>query len=168
METDTSDFALGAILSQFGDEGQLHLVAFYLRKFSTVEINYEIHDKELLAIVDSFQKWSYLLESTIHPLTVYTDHKNLEYFMSTHVLNRRQARWNMSISHFDFIITYQPRKQQGLSNALSRKSYLAPKEEKTAFDQQRTTLLKPDQFRLRAATMTMPIDSSFLEQVYST
>ena len=53
METDASDFTLGVVLSQLGDGEKLHPIAFHSRKFSAVEINYEIHDKELLAIVDS-------------------------------------------------------------------------------------------------------------------
>ena len=56
LEVDASDFALGSVLSQIGDDGQLHPVAFHSRKFEAAEINYEIHDKELLAIVDSFQQ----------------------------------------------------------------------------------------------------------------
>jgi hypothetical protein len=64
---------------------------FHSRKFTIAEINYEIHDKELLAIVDSFQEWRHFLEGAQHPITVYiaiyTDHKNLEYFMSAKVLN---------------------------------------------------------------------------------
>jgi len=163
LETDASDFALGAVLSQMGIERKLHPVAFYSRKFSAAEINYEIHDKELLAIVDSFQEWRHFLEGAAHPVTVYTDHKNLEYFMSARVLNRRQARWNMSLSRFDFVITYRPGKQQGLSDALSRRSYLAPKAGEAAFDQQCTTLLKPEQFKL--CTTIMPIDDDFLIQV---
>jgi hypothetical protein len=54
METDASDFALGALLSQEREGRRLHPISFYSRKFSVVEINYEIYDKELLAIVDSF------------------------------------------------------------------------------------------------------------------
>ena len=54
IEADASDFALGSILSQQGDDEKLHPVAFHSRKFDAAEINYEIHDKELLAIVDSF------------------------------------------------------------------------------------------------------------------
>ena len=54
MEIDASDFALGAVLSEFGDGEKLHPVAFHSQMFRTAEINYEIHDKELLAIVDSF------------------------------------------------------------------------------------------------------------------
>ena len=127
LETDASDFALGAVLSQMGEDGKLHLVAFYSRKFSAAEINYEIHNKELLAIVDSFQEWRHFLERAAQPITVYTDHKNLEYFTSARVLNRRQARWNMSLSRFQFTMMYQPGKQQGLSDALSRRTYLIPR-----------------------------------------
>ena len=146
-----------------GEDNKLHPVAFYSRKFSAAEINYEIHDKELLAIVDSFQEWRHFLEGAAYPVTVYTDHKNLEYFMSARVLNRRQARWNMSLSRFDFIITYRPGKQQGLSDALSRRSYLAPKVGEAAFDQQCTTLLKPEQFSI--CTTVVAIDNDFLDQV---
>ena len=62
MESNASDFALRAILSQLGDGEKLHLVAFHSWKFSAVEINYKIHDKKLLAIVDSFHEWRHLLE----------------------------------------------------------------------------------------------------------
>jgi hypothetical protein len=92
METNGSDFVSEAVLSQEGEGKRLHPVAFYSRKFSAVEINYEIHNKELLVIVDSFQEWRHLLEGTSYHVTVYTDHKNLEYFMIARVLIRRQAR----------------------------------------------------------------------------
>ena len=101
LDIDASDFALGAVLSQMGVDEKLHPVAFYSRKFSAAEINYEIHDKEFLAIVDSFQEWRHFLEGATHPVTVYTNHKNLKYFMSARVLNRRQARWNISECHPD-------------------------------------------------------------------
>jgi hypothetical protein len=128
MKTNASDFAMGTMLSQEREGRRLHPVAFYSRKFYAAEINYEIYDKELLAIVDSFQEWHHLLEGALHPVTVYTEYKNFEYFMTASVLNRHQARWNMSLSRFDFVITYQPRKQQGLSDALFRWLYLVPKE----------------------------------------
>jgi hypothetical protein len=62
-------------------------MAFHSQKFTAVEINYEIHNKEFFAIVDSFQKWKHFLEGAVHPITVYTDHKNLKYFLSVRVLN---------------------------------------------------------------------------------
>jgi hypothetical protein len=83
--------------------------------------------------------------------------------MTTRVLNHRQARWNMSLSRFDFVITYRPGKQQGLSDVLSKRSYLVPKEREAAYEQQRTSLLKAEQLCLCAATISTPIDSSFLD-----
>jgi hypothetical protein len=80
---------LGSVLSQYGEDGRLHPIAYRSPKFSTVEINYQIHDKELLAIIDVFLQLRHLLEGSQHTTTVYTDHKNLEYFMSAQVLNKQ-------------------------------------------------------------------------------
>jgi hypothetical protein len=135
FERDASDYALGAVLSQNRKDKQLHPIAFHSQKFTTTEINYEIHDKEFLAIVDSFQEWRHFLEGAVHPIIVYIDHKNLEYFMSTRVLNRRQAHWNISLSRFYFMIMYRPGSQQSRSDALSKRSYLAPKERDVTYDQ---------------------------------
>jgi len=92
IETDTSDFALGAVLSQRDGENRLHPVEFHSRKFQPAEINYEIHDKELLAVVDTFKHWQPYCEGAMHQVQVVSDHQNLEYFTTTKVLNRRQAR----------------------------------------------------------------------------
>ena len=80
---------MDSILSQYGKDGRLHPIAYCSHKFSAVEINYEIHDKELLAIIDAFEEWRHLLEGAQYTTMVYTDYKNLEYFMSAQVLNRR-------------------------------------------------------------------------------
>jgi len=98
IETDTSDFALRAVLSQRDDENRLHPVALHSRKFQPAEINYEIHDKELLAVVDAFKHWRRYCEGAIHQVQVYSDHRNLEYFTTTKVLNRRQARWAQELA----------------------------------------------------------------------
>jgi len=84
METDASDFAIGAVLSQ-QVEGKLHPVAFHSRKMDKAEINYEIHDKEMLAVVSAFKKWRRYLEGVRFQIIVYTDQKNLEYFANTKV-----------------------------------------------------------------------------------
>ena len=94
LETDSSDFAISGILSQNFD-GILHPVGFFSRKMVPAEINYEIHDKELLAIIASFKEWRALLLGAQHSVKVFTDHKNLLYFASSKTLNRRQARWAM-------------------------------------------------------------------------
>jgi len=126
IETDASDFAIGAVLSQRDKENRLHPVAFHSRKFSPAEINYEIHDKELLAVVDAFKHWRRYCEGATHQVQVFSDHQNLEYFTTTKVLNRRQARWAQELAGIDFRIYYRPGTQNGKPDALSRRSEYRP------------------------------------------
>jgi len=95
-------------LSQKDDEGKLHPVAFHSRKLMPAEINYEIHDKELLAIVDCFERWRRYLEGAAHRTEVFSDHQNLAYFTTAKVLNRRQARWAQQLANYNFVINYRP------------------------------------------------------------
>src|SRR5271156_479666 len=79
LETDASDFAYGAILSQRAPEdGRLHPVAFLSKSMTTAERNYGVSDKELLAIVKSLGQWRQYLQGTKEPIKILTDHKNLE------------------------------------------------------------------------------------------
>jgi len=126
IETDASDFAIGAVLSQRDEENRLHPIAFHSRKFSPAEINYEIHDKELLAVVDTFKHWRRYCEGAEHQVQVFSDHQNLEYFTTTKVLNRRQARWAQELAVIDFKIYYRPGTQNGKPDALSRRSEYRP------------------------------------------
>ena len=87
LETDVSDEAIEVCISQPDNKRRLQPVAFYLRKFSSAEMSYEIHDKELLAIVNAFKQWCVYLEEPKHEVQVYSDHKNLLYFMTMKVLN---------------------------------------------------------------------------------
>jgi hypothetical protein len=122
VETDASDFALGAILSQFGIDGLLHPVTFYSWKLTSAEINYQVYDKELLAIITAFEQWRLYLAGAQHRVQVLTDHKNLLYFTTTRTLNRRQTCWSIFLADFDFEIQYQFGAQQGKVDALSRRS----------------------------------------------
>ena len=129
LETDSSDYAIGAVLSQPDDELRLRPVAYYSRKLTSAELNYEIHDKELLAIVAAFQEWRVYLEGTKHQVAVITDHKNLLYFTTTKVLNRRQVRWSELMSRYNFKITYRKGSENAKADALSRRSdYIKDKE----------------------------------------
>jgi hypothetical protein len=128
VETDASDFALGAVISQNSSDDKLHPIAYHSRKFSPAKITYEIHDGELLAVVDSFKIWRKYLEGALLPVLVYTDHQNLEYFTTTKVLNRRQALWAQEMAGIDFKICYYPESQNRKPDALSRRSeYRHPK-----------------------------------------
>ena len=101
VETDASDYALGAILSIRTSDDEIHPVAFHSRTFTAPELNYDMHDKELLAIFDAFKVWRHYLEGSATPIDVVTDHKNLKYFSTTKVLSRRQARWSEYLSAFN-------------------------------------------------------------------
>ena len=107
IETDASDYALAAILSIVLDDN-IHPIAFLSRSFTDTEINYDTHDKELLAIFKAFTKWRHYLEGAPLPIDVVTDHKNLEYFTTTKVLTRQQVRWSEYLSAFNMAIRFQP------------------------------------------------------------
>ena len=80
VETDASDYALAAILSIMTKDNEIHPVAFHSRTFSAPELNYDVHDKELLVIFEAFKMWRHYLKGSASPIDVVTDHKNLEYF----------------------------------------------------------------------------------------
>jgi transposase InsO family protein len=122
VETDASDYVSAGVLSQYDDDGILHPVAFFSKKHSPAECNYEIYDKELMAIVRAFEEWRLELQSVENPIQVLTDHKHLEYFTTTKLLNRRQARRSQFLSQFDFRIIYCPGKSGGKPDALTRRS----------------------------------------------
>jgi len=89
IEADSSNFASGAVLSQqLPEEEKWHPVAFYSKSLSLVEQNYKIHDKEMLTIICTLEEWRYFLEGAQHLVEIWTDHKNLEYFMTAKKLNR--------------------------------------------------------------------------------
>jgi len=122
IEADSSDFASGAVLSQqLPGEDKWHPVAFYSKSLSPVERNYEIHDKEILAIIRALEEWRHFLEEAQHPVEIWTDHKNLEYFMTAKKLNRRQARWSLYLACFDFKLVHHPGRSMGKPDALSRR-----------------------------------------------
>jgi len=128
IETDASDFTIGAVLSQREDKGRLHPIAFHSRKFQPVEMNNEIHDKELLAIVDAFKHCRRHCERAKHQIQVFSDYQNLEYFTTTKVLNQRQASWVQELASVDFQINYRPGSQNGKPDALSRCSEYCPEQ----------------------------------------
>ena len=86
METDTSDYALAAILSIVNKDNQVHPVVFYSLTFTVAELNYDTSDKELLAIFEAFKIWQHYLEGPAYPINVVMNHKNLEYFSTTKIL----------------------------------------------------------------------------------
>jgi hypothetical protein len=118
VETDASDFVIRAVLSQ--KEDRVQPVAFYSTNLIATELNYDIDDKKILAIVSSLKEWRRYLEGAKHSILVFSDHKNLEYFTTTKVLNHHQARWAQELASYDFKIVYHPGNLNGKLDALSR------------------------------------------------
>ena len=121
VETDASDYALAAILSIQLENGDIHPVAFHSRSFNATELNYDVHDKELFAIFEAFRIWRHYLDGSAAPVDVVTDHKNLEYFSTTKILNRRQARWAEYLCQFNLVIRFRPGKLGAKPDALTRR-----------------------------------------------
>ena len=91
METDASDFALGCVLSQY--QGRwLHPVALHSLKLNSAHRNYEIHDKQLLAIIEPFREWRRYHTGEAELVSVYTDHQNLQSFLTKKIWNQHQIR----------------------------------------------------------------------------
>jgi len=147
VEADSSDFTTGAVLSQQSTaDGKWHPVVFYSKSLSSVERNYEIHNKEMLAIIRALEEWRHFLEGATHLVEIWTDHKNLEYFMTAKKLNRRQARWSLHLARFDFLLHHCPGRTMGKPDALSRRANHG----NGASDNENIVLLQPEFLVVRA------------------
>ena len=81
MEVDASDYTMGRVLLMEYEDGKWRLVAFLSKSLNKTERNYKIHDKEMLVIIKGLENWRHLLEGTCFKFEIWTDHKNLEYFI---------------------------------------------------------------------------------------
>ena len=124
VEADASNYAIGACLSQKASDSRMHPIAYYSRGMTSAELNYDIHDKELLAIVEALREWRTYLQGAQHLTKIYTDHKNLTYFTTIKVLNRRQVRWAELLATYDFQIIYKKGSENLKADILSRRTDL--------------------------------------------
>ena len=146
IKADASNFATGAVLSQMQEDEKWHLVTFLSQSLSEAEWNYDIYDKELLAIVCTMEAWRHYLEGSPHTIKVLTDHQNLQYFRSAQKLNRRQACWSIFLSRFNYLLKHQSSSQSRKPNTLLQRADHPRGDD----DNSNSILLKPKVFDIWA------------------
>jgi RNase H-like domain found in reverse transcriptase/Integrase zinc binding domain/Chromo (CHRromatin Organisation MOdifier) domain/Integrase core domain len=150
--------ACGAVLSQKGSDSLWHPVAYMSKSFIEAERNYNIYDRELLAIICALEEWRYYLEGSPHPIEILSDHKNLEIFKEARKLSRRQARWSLYLSRFNFTITHVSGTMIGKPDALSRRT-----DHDTGDSDNKDCVLLPDSLFTRSTT-TILLENQDLQQ----
>ena len=143
LETDSSGWCIGGTLMQYNDDGLLHPCGYFSKKNSPAECNYEIYDKEMLAIVRCLEQWDAELRS-VKEFLVRTDHKNLLYFMEVQKLTERQMRWSLHLSKYNFVLEYVRGPENERADALSRREQDMPQgASDERIDSRSIQLLKP-------------------------
>ena len=129
IESDASKYASGAVLTQLDSNGSRHPCAYISKTFSPTERNYEIYDRELLAIIRALEEWRHYIQGSPHTTIILSDHKNLTYYREARKLNRRQARWSLYLSEFNVKLVHTPGYKMVQSDALSRRPDFIPDED---------------------------------------
>ena len=141
MEINASDYATGGVLLTKCEDGKWRLVAFISKSLNTTERNYKIYDKEMLAVIRCLEAWRHYLEGAKLKFEIWTDQKNLQYFMMSQKLNYRQARWALYLLQFNFTLKHVPGKSMGKADGLNRRPNWQEEVEKDNEDQK---LIKPE------------------------
>lgn len=145
IECDSSGWCIGGTLLQPNSDGLFVPCAFFSKKLSPAECNYEIYDKEMLAIIRSLEEWDSELRG-LPEFEVWSDHKNLEYFMTVRRLTERQVRWSSTLSCYNFKIRHIDGKSNVLADALSRRDQDLPSDHQDNRLQERyIQLIKPEE-----------------------
>lgn len=119
MADDASNTGVGAVLSQRNSEGKTHPCAFFSKRLSLAEANYDVGERQLLAVKLELEEWKHWLEGAREPFRVWTDNKNLEYLNSAKRHNPRQVRWDLFFCRFNFTLSYRPGTKNVKPDALS-------------------------------------------------
>jgi hypothetical protein len=143
LETDSSDGVIAGVLSQLHNDDKWYPIGFYSHVLNGHEPNWEIHDKELFAIVESFRRWRPELMSIRSKVEVFSDHRSLEYFMTTKVLTAKQVRWMEFLSDFNFQIIYTTGKNNQKADILTRREQDLVIQERVKRDSRSRVLLGP-------------------------
>ena len=160
-------YGVGAVLSQEGElfttptskTPLLQPVAYYSATFTPTERNYDIYERELLAIIKALEHWRQYLIWTQELFTILTDHANLLFWKSLRKLNCRTARWHVELQDYNFEIKHIPGKSHVVADLLSR----PPDADQGKEDNQDVTMI-PEQMFIRLATVdNMPLEKHIIQ-----
>ena len=143
LETDDSKNASGAVLRQQDSNRDWHPYRYLSKSFTETEWNYDIGNRELLAVIRALQEWQHYLLGSLHEVILLSDHKNLGYFKQPQKLNPWQVRWNVTLSQYNLKLVHVPGTKMIQSDALSWWPNLCPKEDN---DNENVTLLPEQMF----------------------
>ena len=148
LATDASGYGVGAVLLQEGEPNprtkkpMQHPIAYYSATFTPTERNYDIYERELLAVLKALKHWRPHLAATEIPVTVLTDHANLTFWKNPQNVNRRVARWFAFLQDYNLVIKHVPGKLHAAADMLSR----PPVQDRGEMDNSNLTLLPPSLF----------------------
>ena len=129
LEVDASNYALGAVLNQWDSNNQIHPVAFYSATLSAAKWNFDIYDKELLAIHRPLKHWQHYLVGSPHKIIIHTNHSNLQYWKEARKISRRIACEFLDLSEYNFVIKHVPGTSNVWADALSQRADYTEKKE---------------------------------------
>ena len=121
IEVDISNYVTGGVLSMECEDKKQRPIVYLSKSLNEIARNYKIYNKEMLAVIRGLENWRHLLESAKFKFEVWTDHKNLKYFMKVQKLNRRQACQTLYLSRFNFTLKHVPGTKMGKVDRLSKK-----------------------------------------------
>ena len=121
LEVDVSNYTLGAVLNQRDSNNQIHPVTFYSATLSSAEQNYDIYDREVLAIHRPLKHWRHYLVGSPHKIIIHTDHSNLQYWKEACKISRRIVCEFLDLSEYDFVIKHIPGTSNVRADALSQR-----------------------------------------------
>ena len=121
LEVDASNYAIGATVNQRDEYDQWHPVAYYSTTLSETERNYNIYDKELLAVVKSLCHWRTYLAGAPHQIVIHMDHSNLLYWKEPRKISQRIAREFQELQEYNFVLKHIAGNKNARADALSRR-----------------------------------------------
>ena len=121
VKADALDYTTGGVLSTKCKDEKWRLMAFISKLLNTMEQNYEIHDKKMLAVIRCLEAQKHYLEGAKLEFEIQTDYKNLQYFITSQKLNHKQARQALYLSQFNFALKHVPEKSMRKADGLSRR-----------------------------------------------